>query len=110
MGVRLTAAENVLREFKFSVLTDACDYYEDVEGEKLLLQGVVDCAIVEEDGIVVIDFKTDRLRDGDPEPAVARYREQVQAYAKALSRIYEKPVKEAYLYFFSIEKLHKIDL
>lgn len=33
---------------------------EDLTGEKLLLQGVVDCCFMEEDGITVLDFKTDR--------------------------------------------------
>ena len=110
MGIRLRNAECVLREVKFSVLTEAGAYYEGVEGEKLLLQGVVDCAIVEEDGIVVIDFKTDKICDNDPEPVVDRYRAQVKAYANALSRIYEKPIKEAYLYFFSKALLYPIPL
>lgn len=48
---------------------------EDLTGEKLLLQGVVDCCFMEEDGITVLDFKTDRGptwgRGGRGPPAMA---------------------------------------
>jgi ATP-dependent helicase/nuclease subunit A len=108
LGKRLRTIKNVLREFKFSVLEDASRYYPGVVAEQILLQGVVDCALIEEDGIIVIDFKTDRV-DADILPAkVEHYRSQVRAYADALERIYEKRVKENYLYFFSIGQFVKM--
>ena len=74
---------------------------EDLTGEKLLLQGVVDCCFMEEDGITVLDFKTDRVRPGGEAAAAARYGGQIQTYGQALSRIFGKPVKKLLLYFFS---------
>ena len=100
LGQRLRNGENVIREFKFSLLTDATPYGDGLAGEQMLLQGVVDCALVEPEGITVVDFKTDHVSpEGLPE-AVERYRGQVQAYAGALERIYERPIKKALLYFF----------
>lgn len=100
LGRRLRTGEKVVREFKFSLLTDAAPYGDGLTGEQMLLQGVVDCALVEPEGITVVDFKTDHVSpEGLPE-AVERYRGQVQAYAGALERIYERPVKKALLYFF----------
>ena len=100
LGRRLRTGEKVVREFKFSLLTDAAPYGDGLAGEQMLLQGVVDCALVEPEGITVVDFKTDHVSpEGLPE-AVERYRGQVQAYAGALERIYERPVKKALLYFF----------
>lgn len=99
IGKKLMTSENVLREFKISVLQDASD----LPGEKILLQGVIDCALIESDGITVIDFKTDRVIDRDVERIVARYRPQVQAYGDAICRIYEKPVKEILLYLFDLD-------
>ena len=96
LGQRLLGSGDVLREFKFSILVDA----EGMEGEKILLQGVVDCALIEDDGITVVDFKTDRVTGATLEQTVERYRPQVMAYAKALERIYAKPVKASILYFF----------
>lgn len=108
IGQRLLDHPNILREFKFSVLVDAKRYYPDVEGEQILLQGVVDCAMIDPDGITVIDFKTDRVDEKTLPAALDRYKEQVRVYAYALERIYDLPVKEAYLYFFRIGKLISI--
>lgn len=104
IGKRLRSAENVLREFKFSILDEAVGYQEDLHGEYVLLQGVVDCAMVEADGIVLIDFKTDRVTEETLDRKAAEYAPQVHAYAQALSRIYEMPVKEKYLYFFRMNR------
>ena len=53
---------DVIREFKFSLLADASIFAENLYDEKILLQGVVDCALIEPDGITIIDFKTDFVR------------------------------------------------
>lgn len=65
-----------------------------------MLQGVVDCFWQEPEGIVILDFKTDYIND-DLRQKAARYAPQLHAYADALSRIYEIPVKRSILYFFS---------
>jgi ATP-dependent helicase/nuclease subunit A len=94
-----------IREFKFSILEDADAYGEGLGGEQILLQGVVDCALVEPDGITVVDFKTDYVTDATLSEVLARYRPQVDTYSRALERIYETPVKGTYLYFFHLKKL-----
>ena len=97
-GRWISLSREVLREFKFSILTDGPD------GEQILLQGVVDIAVIEPDGITVVDFKTDYVTKDTLEAVSNRYRAQILAYANALSRIYERPVKKAMLYFLSIGK------
>lgn len=101
IGKKLQTAKNVQREFKFSILEDASRYYPDAQGEQILLQGVVDCALIEDDGITVIDFKTDRVTEQTIDHIAEGYRLQILAYADALERIYQLPVKSALLYFFS---------
>ena len=66
-----------------------------------MLQGVVDCFWQEAGGIVILDFKTDYI-DGDLNEKAARYAPQLRAYAQALSRIYDLPVRKTILYFFSV--------
>ena len=105
IGNKLLTSRQVLREFKFSILEDASQYYAEAEGEKILFQGVVDCALIEDDGITVLDFKTDYVTDDTLEKAAMKYRSQVSSYAGALSRIYKKPVKAAFLYFFDLDRL-----
>ena len=72
-----------------------------VEGEQLMLQGVVDCFVVEPDGLTILDFKTDRVTEKTIERRAASYAPQLQAYAKALGQIYTLPVKRTLLYFFA---------
>lgn len=102
IGKLIRNAKEVIREFKFSILVNACDYYADAGDEKILLQGVVDCAVIESDGITVIDFKTDHVTDETVVEVSEKYRDQIHAYANALSRIYQLPLKRALLYFFGI--------
>jgi len=108
IGQRVVNAREVLREFKFSILQDACKYYPDVPGEKILVQGVVDCAIIDDDGITVIDFKSDHVTSLTLESVTNRYREQICVYVNALEEIYQKPIKAAYLYFFRMGKIVQI--
>lgn len=108
IGKKLRIGAAHLREFKFSILDSGEKYGEGLEGEEVLLQGVVDCALLEPDGITVLDFKTDRVDEDTLPRAVERYRPQLDTYAEALERIYEQPVKEKYLYFFHMNRLVRV--
>ena len=99
---------HVEREFKFSILEDAAAYDPALAGEQVLLQGVVDCALIEDDGITVIDFKTDRVTPETLAQVTERYRPQVLAYAQALERIFQKKVKQSLLYFFHIDAFYAV--
>ena len=103
-GKKLRSGVPSIREFKFSIFDDGSHYDMGLEGEQVLLQGVVDCAILEEDGITILDFKTDRVTEETLASAVERYAGQVQTYAHALSRIYGKPIKASMLYFFRLNR------
>lgn len=79
-----------------------------VQGEEdfTLIQGIIDVFWKEADGIVLLDYKTDRVTD-DRE-LVERYEAQMRLYAEALNRIYQNQglqVKEIYLYSFRLQKL-----
>ena len=69
---------------------------------------MVDCALLEEDGITVIDFKTDYVTEYTVNEVVSRYRSQVETYAEALERIYEQPIKARFLYLFCIDRFVSI--
>ncbi len=103
LGLRLRRSKRVEREFKFSLLAPAQDYYPEAgEGEQVLLQGVVDCWFEEEDGTVtVVDFKTDRVAGDGIERRALDYRPQLEAYSRALSQAAGAPVKRRCLWFFN---------
>ncbi len=105
LGLNLSGSLQVLREFKFSILDDGTNYDSALKNERILLQGVVDCAIVEADGITIVDFKTDRVTEETLMQRAAQYAPQVQTYRDALSRIFRMPVKRTVLYFFHLHRL-----
>ena len=108
LGEKLRRAPEVLREFKFSILEDGSFFGPDLEGEQILFQGVVDCALMEPDGITVIDFKTDYVTEETLPQKIEHYRPQVTAYASALERIFQKPIKTSVLYFFRMNRFVNI--
>ncbi len=72
--------------------------------ESVLVQGIIDVFWEEEDGIVLLDYKTDRVNR--PEELVARYREQLLLYAEALNRRFQdKKVKEVLIYSFRLDEI-----
>lgn len=103
-AIRTADKDQILREFKFSVLDEASRYSDGAEDEKVLLQGIVDCAIVDEDGIIIVDFKTDRVTEETLAARAEQYREQVNTYAYAMERIYKKKVRKTMLYFFHLRR------
>ena len=92
------------------MLDDSASYSQEVCGEKILLQGVVDCAIIEPDGITVLDYKTDYVTEETLGTVVEQYTPQVRAYGKALSRIYKMPIKTMFLYFFRMNRFVEVEL
>lgn len=83
------------------------DIYSD---EKIRLQGIIDCFFEEEDGIVLLDYKTDYVEEGKIDVIVEKYKTQLNYYKNALEKITEKKVKESYLYLFSIDKEIKLEI
>ena len=99
-GERVTRAKTCRREFKFSMLTDAAEYFPEAVGEEVLLQGVVDLWFEDEDGITVVDFKSDRILPGEETKRAEFYRPQLKAYSKALQCILGAEKIRTVLWFF----------
>ena len=99
----IRAGSNVLREYRFTLLVDASFYDPAASaGDEMLLQGVVDCCFETEQGITVVDFKTDRVfREEDLARRAEEYRPQLEAYSRALAQVLEKPVVRRVLYFLA---------
>ena len=110
LGLRMRRAERLRREFRFSLLCDASDFFPAEPGEQVLLQGVVDCFLEEEDGVTVIDYKTDRVRTlAEARERADFYAPQLRAYAAALERICGKPVRSCLLYFLQAGEAVELD-
>lgn len=102
LGARLVNAREVWREMPFSLLLPAEKFYPELHGcgEQIFVQGIIDCLFAEEDGLVLIDYKTDYADCA--EELADKYAAQLSMYALAIERILGRPVKEQYIYAFKL--------
>lgn len=88
------------KEQPFVMGIPACELYEGAGEQLVLIQGIVDAYWVEDDQLVILDYKTDavsvkeRLRE--------RYKVQLELYAQALQKATGKKLKEKLIYSFSL--------
>jgi ATP-dependent helicase/nuclease subunit A len=75
--------------------------------EMVLVQGIVDAWFLEDGEIVLLDYKTDKVRDD--KTLVDRYAVQLELYKRALEAATGKKVKEVYIYSFTLESVIKLD-
>jgi ATP-dependent helicase/nuclease subunit A len=99
IGSRLLAAAKLNREFRFSVLLPAEEFFPGGDGEEVLLQGAVDCWFQEDGGVVIVDYKSDRVTAEEVPERAALYAPQIRAYALAMAAVTGKKVRETVLYF-----------
>ena len=103
LGKAMAAADSCRKEFKFSVLVPAREYYPNAGEEEVLLQGVIDAWFEDASGITVVDFKSDRVMPGGERQKAESYRPQLEAYGRALSDILGRPVARMVLWFFATD-------
>jgi len=69
-------------------------------GERIIVRGIIDCLVELPDGLLILDYKTDRIPDAATwEGRVVAYGVQLQLYAVAAAEIFGRPVNRAALVF-----------
>ena len=102
---RMRASPRCLREVPFTALRPATSVAGGeavAEEEQLVTQGMADCLFEENGHLVVVDYKTDRVRT--PQELIDRYRGQIAIYREALGEALGMPVTEAVLYSFVLNR------
>lgn len=105
LGIRMIKSKNLKREIPFYMEIKGTEVYKDLSedrygSENILLQGIIDCYFEEDDGLVLIDYKTDYIPIGKMDIIKEKYRLQIDYYTRALTRLTGKSVKERYIYLF----------
>ncbi len=91
VGRMIKGAKEVKREFMFGVTIPAKGFLSGSESDKeIMLQGIIDCLLVTDEGLVIVDYKTDR--NFDETETVEKYRIQLECYKYAAEKIFKKPV------------------
>ncbi|MCH5350143.1 MAG: helicase-exonuclease AddAB subunit AddA [Oscillospiraceae bacterium] len=102
---RMKSSGMVRREQKFLIKKSdaALDDFRLMEyNDNSMLQGIADCMFEEDGELVLVDYKTDKVFSEGI--LISRYDLQLKLYSAALSKIFGKKVREAYLYSFSLGK------
>jgi ATP-dependent helicase/nuclease subunit A len=93
----MLSSKEVKREYMFGVSIKAKNFITTTKSEKeIMLQGVIDCLLINDEGIVIIDYKTDRSFDATD--TIEKYRIQLDCYKYAAETIFKKPVTRKILY------------
>ncbi|EOT44444.1 helicase-exonuclease AddAB subunit AddA [Enterococcus columbae] len=110
LGQRMLEHTNELkREVPFAMLREASQIFEEFteQDASVLIHGVIDGFFIEDEAIVLFDFKTDYFPDKNEvaQQAKKRYYGQLKLYAQALQEAYNLPVKEVYLVLLNHQKI-----
>lgn len=117
LGVRMLQAYKngtLKRELPFrmevsSTLLDNTLQKEIYGEEKIVLRGIIDCYFEEEGKAIILDYKTDYLRQGEEAVIIDRYKTQLNYYGEAVEKLLGKRVEDMYLYLFSIDRDVKVN-
>ena len=108
LGQRMKAAAlkgRLFREQPFVISRSAAEIDESWdESERVLVQGIIDAYFLEDEEIVLVDYKTDYVRRGEEKKLIERYHTQLEDYGQALERMTRRRVKEKYIYSFALKK------
>ena len=108
LGQRMKAAAlkgRLFREQPFVISRSAAKIDESWdESERVLVQGIIDAYFLEDEEIVLVDYKTDYVRRGEEKKLIERYHTQLEDYGQALERMTRRRVKEKYIYSFALKK------
>ncbi len=112
LATRLIEAKQLHRELRFHARLDASLFTEDeakkqkFHGRQVLVQGVIDCIIEEDDGsLILIDYKTDRLTPAERKNPIlaaqtlrSAHKNQLSYYAEAVRQMFGRPPCKTLIY------------
>ena len=97
--------EKLFKEKQFVFGIKANEVKEEFQSDELMLvQGIIDVYFEEEGELVLVDYKTDRIKEGEEQILISRYEVQLNYYQRALEQILQKKVKEKIIYSFALQK------
>ncbi|MDD3168546.1 MAG: 3'-5' exonuclease, partial [Eubacteriales bacterium] len=106
IGKRACRAEKLYKEVSFNIM-------KEMSGEKIIIQGTVDCYFEENGKYILLDYKSNYIGDREDEVKInlvaGEYKDQLSLYKEALEKIRGIHVTEAYLYLFSIDRGIRIE-
>ncbi|MDE6125313.1 MAG: PD-(D/E)XK nuclease family protein, partial [Eubacterium sp.] len=100
---RMFNSDRIYRELKISSFVKVRDIEDIDSDEEILIQGISDCVFEENGELVLVDYKTDRVKS--EKQLLSMYKNQIAFYKNAVAKALGKNVKEAVLYSFKLGKV-----
>lgn len=102
LAARMLNSEKIYKEYAFTASVPLNEIEPEIKSsdEVIIIEGVADCAFVENGGLVIVDFKTDKASEGSE--LVDKYKEQLSVYRRCLAEVIGIPVKQTLIYSFRL--------
>jgi ATP-dependent helicase/nuclease subunit A len=105
---RIKSAKKIFKEKQFLLQDNYNKLVKNTDNNtKVMVQGVIDLVIIDDDGVSIIDFKTNNVTNDDS--LIEKYRLQLQIYSIAFEKATKLKVNNKFLYSFKMGKLIKVD-
>ena len=102
---KIRKCKKIEKEKAFCIKIKASDVYEEAKDEEILVQGIIDLyAIDEKDNVILLDYKTDYVQNGNEEILIQKYQKQLQLYKQAIENGLNLKVSQVYLYSLYLNK------
>ncbi len=100
----LKLAKEIHKEEPFYINIDANTIFDDAEeGETILVQGIIDLYYIDKEGkLILVDYKTDYVPDGDISKLEEKYKVQLDLYKKALEDALGRKVDKAMIWALNL--------
>ena len=102
-------AKELYKERPFYINIPASEIYEEDTESEILVQGIIDLYYInKDDELVLVDYKTDYVENGNENELIKKYEKQLELYQRALELATKKKVSKKYIYSVYLGKSLKI--
>ena len=102
----LKNAKCVYKEQPFYINLNSNEVYNDGSNENVLVQGIIDLYYINKKSkIILVDYKTDWVQEGQEFTLVDKYKKQLEIYSSALEKSLDKPVTKKFIYSVYLNKM-----
>ena len=110
LAEKIKRAKNIEKEVPFYIQLNAKEAFDKETDDKVLVQGIMDLYFeTAENDLILVDYKTDYVQQGNEKELIEKYQTQLRLYKKALEDAKSKKVTEVYIYSKYLDKAIKID-
>ena len=106
---KFKSAQKIEQEKAFCIKMPAKDIFDKATDETILVQGIIDLFVItSNEKIVLLDYKTDYVENGEEEILIQKYKKQLSIYKMAIEKSLNKSVDEVYIYSLYLDKAIKV--